>query len=85
MLNSYDFETIFVHISLWLNTKASYNSTFDIKMNRTLKTKPQIIFAGENHGGIAAFKSLQSFGKTNHPVCFFKSHLQMKCQTPRVC
>ncbi len=29
-------------------------------MNHTLKTKPQIIFAGENHGGLAAFKSLQS-------------------------
>ena len=29
-------------------------------MNHSLKTKPQIIFAGENHGGIAAFKSLKS-------------------------
>ena len=29
-------------------------------MNHSLKTKPQIIFAGEDHGGIAAFKSLKS-------------------------
>lgn len=29
-------------------------------MDHSLKTKPQIIFAGENHGGLAAFKSLQS-------------------------
>lgn len=33
-------------------------------MEHPPKTVPQIIFAGENHGGIAAFKSLQSFFKS---------------------
>lgn len=33
-------------------------------MDYSLQTKHQIIFAGENHGGVAAFKSLQSTFKS---------------------
>lgn len=43
-----------------MNTEESTYTIIDIKMNHSLHTTPQIIFAGENHGGHAAFKSLKS-------------------------